>query len=227
MTVKIHHGGHIVFDYDGLRYAGGEIRYFDWVSKNRLNLLQLQNFANQLGYPMDVEMDYWYQKLRYPGQVLKFHPIFTSEDIVSMCSGFDEDRVAYLYMVQRRTLSLPVDYSNSVTNHLCNTHSAIIISDGPIDTKREEEEFDEVHGNQIYDVQCSTGVSSNQVDTVGNHGKVGNLSEGNHNWETFKHNPIQWGRGQHGSSSQRAKRPPIYWDLTNSPVCKYNSCKLQ
>ena len=59
-TLKIHHGGALA-ETDGIvSYVKGEVGFVDWVSRDYLSLLDLDDVAEKLGYSMP--MNYYFKK---------------------------------------------------------------------------------------------------------------------------------------------------------------------
>ena len=108
-TMKVYHGGEIYVVDNAAKYQHGEVEYFDFCGKDFVSLIELQDFAERLGYEKNVS---FYYKVNGSGSIGSFELLDNDMDVFGMVSEVGEDRVAELFMVvQPKPLKLDFAYS--------------------------------------------------------------------------------------------------------------------
>lgn len=94
-TLKVHHSGALKETQGILRYSGGKVSFIDWLSKDYISLLDLNDLADKLGYDVPIN---FYHKIDGGDNGGSFVVILNDKQLVEYLKNLGTRRVANIYV---------------------------------------------------------------------------------------------------------------------------------
>ena len=116
--MQVNHAGQFVEHNGRIEYDGGQVDYFHYCHTDYMSLLELDNFADILGYEEKVTYKY---RIGLPTHIEAYKDLVVDMDVLAMVSLVSRDKVVEMYMV--------VPIKPLASDFTCSKFEHVVISD--------------------------------------------------------------------------------------------------